>query len=109
MRRDALAPLALLAVGWALILWVAPWSDDFINDLAVYRSFVAPMLDGSLPYRDFAFEYPPLAAPLIALPGVVGTDAEVFRWAFAIWTLIGAAAVVLRPARAGGELARDGA
>ena len=81
--------------GWALTLWVAPWSDERVNDLFVYRSFAEPLLDGALPYRDFAFEYPPLAAPLIALPGVLGTGEDSFRWAFAVWTLIGAAAVVL--------------
>ena len=66
-----------------------------MNDLFVYRSFAEPLLDGALPYRDFAFEYPPLAAPLIALPGLLGTGDESFRWAFAIWTLAGGAAVVL--------------
>ena len=66
-----------------------------MNDLFVYRGFADPLLDGGLPYRDFAFEYPPLAAPAIALPGVLGTGEESFRWAFALWTLAGAAAVVL--------------
>jgi hypothetical protein len=94
-RRDALLALALLAAGWALTLWVAPWSDERVNDLFVYRSFAGPLLDGALPYRDIAFEYPPLAAPAIALPGVFGTGDEAFRWAFALWTLAGGAAVVL--------------
>jgi hypothetical protein len=94
-RLHALAALGLLVAGWALTLWVAPWSDERVNDLFVYRSFAEPLLDGALPYRDFAFEYPPLAAPLIALPGLLGTGEESFRWAFAIWTLVGAAAVVL--------------
>jgi hypothetical protein len=91
------APLALgvLVAGWALTLWVSPWSDESINDLFVYRSFAQPVLDGSLPYRDIAFEYPPLAALAIVLPGTAGTDAETFRWAFALWTLAGAAALVL--------------
>jgi hypothetical protein len=95
MRRDALAALALLVAGWALTLWVAPWSDESVNDLFVYRSFAEPLLHGGLPYRDIPFEYPPLAAPAIALPGVFGMGEESFRWAFALWTLAGAAAVVL--------------
>jgi len=95
MRRNAIAALALLTVGWALTLWVTPWSDQTVNDLFVYRSFAEPLLDGALPYRDIAFEYPPLAAPIIALPGVLGTGEESFRWAFALWTLAGGAAVVL--------------
>ena len=99
------AALLLLAAGWALTLWVAPWSDERVNDLFVYRTFAAPVLDGALPYRDIAFEYPPLAAPAIALPGLAGTGEETFRWAFALWTLAGAAAVVLLC----GALARAGA
>ncbi len=71
-----------------------PWSDERVNDLFVYRTFAEPVLSGALPYRDIAFEYPPLAAPLIALPGVAGTGEDAFRWAYAVWTLGGAVAVV---------------
>jgi hypothetical protein len=94
-RGGALLALALLLSGWALTLWVAPWSDERVNDLFVYRTFAEPVLNGGLPYRDVAFEYPPLAAPAIALPAVAGGGEETFRWAFALWTLAGAAAVVL--------------
>jgi hypothetical protein len=94
-RRDALAALLLLAAGWALTLWVAPWSDDRLSDLFVYRSVAVPLVDGALPYRDVPFEYPPLAVPLIELPGLLGTGEEEFRWTFALWTLGAGAAVVL--------------
>jgi hypothetical protein len=95
VRRAALPAVALLIAGWALTLWVAPWSDERVSDLFVYRTFADPVLAGSLPYRDVAFEYPPLAAPAIALPGLAGTGDEAFRWAFAVWTLFAAIAVVL--------------
>ena len=95
MRRDALAALGLLVLGWAMTLWVAPWSDERVNDLFVYRIFAEPVLAGGLPYRDVFFEYPPLAAPAIALPGLAGTGEETFRLAFAAWTLALAGAVVL--------------
>ena len=95
MRRDALAALGLLVLGWAMTLWVAPWSDERVNDLFVYRGFAEPVLAGGLPYRDVFFEYPPLAAPAIALPGLAGTGEETFRLAFAAWTLVLAGAVVL--------------
>lgn len=95
MRRDALAALGLLVLGWAMTLWVAPWSDERVNDLFVYRIFAEPVLAGGLPYRDVFFEYPPLAAPAIALPGLAGTGEETFRLAFAAWTLVLAGAVVL--------------
>jgi hypothetical protein len=110
VRRDALAALGLLTLGWALTLWVPPWSDDLVNDLFVYRSFAEPVLAGGLPYRDVFFEYPPLAAPAIALPGLAGTGEEAFRSAFAAWTLVLAALVVLLcgalAARTGGDRRR---
>jgi len=107
VRRDALAALGLLVLGWALTLWVAPWSDERVNDLFVYRVFAEPVLAGGLPYRDVFFEYPPLAAPVIALPGVTGTGAEAFRLSFAAWMLLAAGALVLLcgalAARTGGD------
>jgi hypothetical protein len=110
VRRDALGALGLLTLGWALTLWVPPWSDDLVNDLFVYRSFAEPVLAGGLPYRDVFFEYPPLAAPAIALPGLAGTGEESFRIAFAAWTLVLAALVVLLcgalAARTGGDRRR---
>lgn len=95
LGRAVLPALALVVAGWALTLWVMPWSDERVNDLLVYRTFAEPVLSGGLPYRDVAFEYPPLAVPAIALPGLAGTGEETFRWAFALWTLAAAAAMVL--------------
>jgi Glycosyltransferase family 87 len=96
MSRAATAgALLLLVAGWAATLSIGPFSDDRVNDLFVYREFAAPVLGGALPYRDLLFEYPPLAAPAIALPGVVGTAEETFRAAFAGWTLLLGAATVL--------------
>jgi uncharacterized membrane protein len=112
VRRAAPLAIAVLIAGWALTLWVAPWSDERVNDLFVYRTFAEPVLSGGLPYRDVAFEYPPLAVPAIALPGVAGTGEETFRWAFALWTLAAAVAVVLlcgALAEAGAAGPRDGA
>jgi hypothetical protein len=109
-RRSAASALLLLAAGWAATLWVLPWSDERVNDLFVYRVFTEPLLDGGLPYRDIFLEYPPLAAPAIALPGLAGTGEEAFRWAFAGWTFLLAAAVVLLcgalAARTGGDARR---
>ena len=109
MKR-APGALILLAAGWAATLWIAPWSDERVNDLFVYRVFTDPVLDGGLPYRDVFLEYPPLAAPAIALPGILGTGEEVFRWAFAGWTFLLAAAVMLLcgalAARTGGDARR---
>ena len=94
MRR-LLVPALVLVAGWAAILWVPPFSDDSVNDLYVYRTFAEPVLGGELPYREQFFEYPPLAAPAIVLPGLLGTGEEAFRWAFAGWTLLLAFAVMV--------------
>jgi uncharacterized membrane protein len=105
-----LGALLLLAAGWAATLWIAPWSDESVNDLFVYRVFADPVLGGALPYRDVFLEYPPLAAPAIALPGVIGTGEEEFRAAFAGWTFVLGGAVVLLcgalAARTGGAARR---
>ena len=110
MRRDALLAALVLAAGWALTLWLFPFSDERVNDLFVYRLFTVPVLDGELPYRDVFFEYPPLAAPAIALPGLLGSTEEAFRLAFAGWTLALAGAVMLLcgalAARTGGDRRR---
>lgn len=95
MRRQTALALAGLAAAFALTLWLDPWADQRINDLFVYRTFAEPVLHGALPYREVFFEYPPLAAPAIALPGVVGTGEHAFELAFAGWTLLLAAAVLL--------------
>ncbi len=105
MRRDAALALCGLTVAFAVTLWVDPWADQRVNDLSVYRSLAEPVLHGSLPYRDVFLEYPPLAAPAIALPGLAGTGEPAFRLAFAGWALLLAAAVLLL---CGGLAARTG-
>jgi Glycosyltransferase family 87 len=107
VRRTTAFALLVLAAGWAATLWIAPFSDERVNDLFVYRVFSEPVLNGALPYRDVFLEYPPLAAPAIALPGLAGEGEGVFRVAFAVWTLLLAGGVVLLcgalAARTGGD------
>jgi hypothetical protein len=86
--------LAALVASWAVTLWLLPWSDERVNDLFVFRTDAGWFLDGLLPYRDVQFEYPPLAALPIGLPGVFGTDASTYRWAFALMMLACAACVL---------------
>jgi Glycosyltransferase family 87 len=94
-RAAPVAALALLAAGWGATLWLAPFSDERVNDLFVYRSFAEPVWDGALPYRDVFLEYPPLAGAAIALPGFLEAADEAFRAAFAGWTLLLGGATVL--------------
>jgi uncharacterized membrane protein len=89
------AAAAGLVTSWAATLWVFPWSDERVNDLFVYRSYAAAFLDGLLPYRDIPFEYPPLAAGAIGLPGLAGTGEVAYRWTFALLMLALALCVLL--------------
>jgi uncharacterized membrane protein len=72
-----------------------PWSDESITDLAVRSSYSALVLDGALPYRDFFFEYPPLAAPAIAVPGIAGTEQDAYRLGIAAATFLVTAVTLL--------------
>ncbi|HEX6388738.1 MAG TPA: glycosyltransferase family 87 protein [Solirubrobacteraceae bacterium] len=56
-----------------------------INDLYVYSVFNDLLGDDKVPYRDFGFEYPPLALVPIALPDLLGGSYE--TW-FAIAMLV---------------------
>lgn len=88
------APLLLLGGAWAATLALPPWSDDSISDLPVYRPLAEAFLDGSLPYRDVPFEYPPLAALAIALPALLGGGPGGYELGFGALMAASAAAVV---------------
>jgi hypothetical protein len=50
--------LALIVV-WVVSTSVGPFSDASIGDLFVYGQYQFFLKDGLVPFRDFAFEYPP--------------------------------------------------
>jgi uncharacterized membrane protein len=79
----ALAGLAL-AVLWAVATTVGPSSDTSVNDLYVYRSYADLLGAGELPYLDFGFEYPPLAALPLGLAGLGGTGEATYAVSFAV-------------------------
>jgi hypothetical protein len=79
----ALAGVAL-AVLWAVATTVGPFSDTTVNDLYVYRSYADLLAAGQLPYLDFGFEYPPLAALPLGLAGLAGTDEAAYAVSFAV-------------------------
>ena len=64
-------PLAgLVALG--VLVWMVPlqlgwYQDGAITDIPVYREAAERMVGGAIPYRDFAFEYPPGAAGIFVL------------------------------------------
>jgi hypothetical protein len=79
----ALAGLALLVV-YAMATTTGPFSDITVNDLYVYGVYTNLLGDGQLPYVDFGFEYPPLAAIPLWLAGVPGRDPATFAWSFGV-------------------------
>ncbi len=87
----ALAGFAL-AVLCAVATTIGPFSDTTVNDIFVYRSYADLLVDGQLPYLDFAFEYPPLAALPLWLAGLPGTEHGTYAFTFAV--LMGACAIV---------------
>jgi hypothetical protein len=71
--------LPWLLVALAIAVWAGPlqhgwYADAVITDIPVYRQAADRMMDGEIPYRDFALEYPPLAAGLFLLVGLVPGD-----------------------------------
>ena len=77
-------PAAALAVLFAVATTVGPFSDTTVNDLFVYRTYADLLAGGALPYRDFGFEYPPLAALPIGLAGLAGRDEATYAVSFAV-------------------------
>jgi hypothetical protein len=79
----ALAGVALLAV-YAVATTVGPFSDVTVNDLYVYGVYADLLHAGQLPYVDFGFEYPPLAAIPIWLAGVPGLGDATYEASFGV-------------------------
>jgi uncharacterized membrane protein YhaH (DUF805 family) len=90
---------ALLAATFCLTFLVDPWQDELVSDIPLYNFYADLFLDGVLPYREIGFEYPPLAAPLIALPGLVSLDPETYRYAFAVLVFVLAAGAMFATGR----------
>ena len=90
-RRVRRLALLLLGAGFLLVTFgPQPFSGPEESDLPVYAYYADLMLHGDLPYRDFGFEYPPLAAPLMALGGIAGTGEREYELAFAALTFAAA-------------------
>jgi len=75
------AALALLVV--ALAVAMRPAESIAGSDVTVYATYGTKMLDGAVPYRDFAMEYPPGAAVMFVLPAtraVAGGSTDGASW-----------------------------
>lgn len=96
--------VVLQAVSWAYLAWLlrsgGPWYGFFdVSDIVVYLDYAQKVAAGQAVYRDFAFEYPPLALPLFTLP-YRGDPAAYPTWFAAEMILLGTAAAALTGATA---------
>ncbi|NLT93390.1 MAG: DUF2029 domain-containing protein, partial [Actinobacteria bacterium] len=96
--------VVLQAVAWACLAWLlrsgGPWYGFFdVSDIVVYLDYAQKVAAGQAVYRDFAFEYPPLALPLFTLP-YRGDPAAYPTWFAAEMILLGTAAAALTGATA---------
>jgi hypothetical protein len=68
VNRRRVLPAALVGVAiaaWAIADTWDPYPHQHLTDLPVYEDAARAITGGDVPYRDFAFEYPPLAAGLV--------------------------------------------
>ena len=94
--------LPALAVALAIVIWAIPlqlgvYADSVISDIPVYQRAYDAIAAGGIPYVDFSFEYPPLAAGLFwvvgALPGPYGVTFSVVMCAALCATVLGVIAL----------------
>src|SRR4029079_5041815 len=80
---DALDASAVfvLAAAVATVVWQV--SGRAVTDIPLYRTYGEWMARGLVPYRDFAFEYPPGALPALVLPALVTDSVAAYRVVFA--------------------------
>ena len=98
------AAVAFTAVAWAFLIWLlragGPWYGFFdVSDITVYFDYALKVAAGQAVYRDFSFEYPPLALPLFTLPPH-GDPASYPNWFAAEMILLCSAAAALTGATA---------
>ena len=81
-----LAGLAALLAGWAVLAFLPALHPWLGGDVDFYANWGTWLAGHRIPYRDFAFEYPPGALPVFTLPPYlrkaffyVGTYREWFR------------------------------
>ena len=89
-----LVAVTLFLVGWGL-LHRGFFAHEQIVDTPTYQRYGSAIVDGELPYRDFALEYPPGALPVFALPALGDPGSETFRVRFeALMAVLGQATIV---------------
>src|SRR4029078_1759283 len=81
--RDALLAAAgfVLTAVTATVAWQLRGRAG--GDIARYHAYGERIAGGLVPYRDFAFEYPPGALPALVLPALVTDSLTALRVVFA--------------------------
>lgn len=97
--------LPFILAGVAILVWVGPlqWiagSVSQISDIATYEGAYRHMAAGEFPYRDFSLEYPPLAALLFYVVGVLPGSYSFAFGALMLLALVATVVAVTLTARA---------
>lgn len=98
------AAVSAVVFGISLYVVIRWFEANRLSDIAVYQTYAQDVRNGAVPYRDFAFEYPPAALPVLALPAYMSWS---FATSFAVLMgvlgggCIAAAASALQAAGAG--------
>ena len=63
-------------------------NSSLAGDVTEFFKYSSKIVNGSLPYRDFAVEYPPLALVCFTIPRLITSTFSAYRWAFSVEILI---------------------
>lgn len=112
-RWHLLLPVGVILLAAAL----TPASEFRANqgDVGLYLEKARALLSGMVPYRDFGFEYPPLALVPMVLPALLWpfgpVSLDVYPWLFAAWEaalVLGLGVILARIVRLSGGPADRG-
>jgi len=97
IRPSSIALVAAAVFVVVAVIVTVAWEvlGDAVTDIPLYRTYGERVAGGLVPYRDFAFEYPPGALPALVLPALVTESLDAYRAVFvAELALVGALAVL---------------
>lgn len=74
---------------WLVLFEILWYGNKTITDTPIYYDYASRMVNGLMPYRDFASEYPPVAMLLFLLPRLLsGSGYSVFVFWFQVEMLL---------------------
>jgi hypothetical protein len=93
--HEAVLACAVFVVCAVAVTVVWELLGDAVTDVPLYQTYGERVASGLVPYRDFAFEYPPGALPALVLPALVTGSLEAYRIVFVTeMALVGVLAVL---------------